>query len=126
MQDNPVVFWELASHDQDGSAKFFREVFGWDVKLDERIGFYRVNAPAGPDPAHGYIFTLKRAKLPFVAVYIQVKDIKVMRDRVVEHGGHIVLEPEEPVPGSWVCLFNEPSGVTFAMVEERPARKPED
>ena len=123
MQNNPVVFWELASHDQDKSAEFFRDVFGWEVKLDERIGFYRVSPPAGPNPTHGYIFTLKKAKLPFVSVYIQVTNIKAMRDRVAEHGGHIVLEPEEPVPGSWVCLFNEPSGVTFAMVEERPGRQ---
>lgn len=119
MQDNPVVFWELASHDQDRSAKFFRDVFGWEVVLDEQVGFYRANPPAGPHPERGIIFTLRRAKLPFMAVYIQVNDIKAMRARVVEHGGFIVLEPEEPVPGSWVCLFNEPSGVTFAMVEEK-------
>jgi len=119
MNGNPVVFWELASHDQDKSAQFFSDVFGWPVRFDERVGFYRVDPPAGAHPERGIIFTLKRAKLPFVSVYIQVSDIKAMRDRVVAHGGHIVLEPEEPVPGSWVCLFNEPSGVTFAMLEER-------
>lgn len=117
MKDNAVVCWELASHDQDRSAEFFRAVFGWEVRFDERLGFYRVLPPAGESPAEGYIFTLKRAKLPFVSVYIQVSDVQAMRDRVVEHGGHIVLEPEEPVPGSRVCLFNEPSGVTFAMVQ---------
>jgi predicted enzyme related to lactoylglutathione lyase len=119
MASNPVVFWELASHDEYKSAQFFRDVFGWDVQFDEKIGFHRVKPPAGPNPAHGYIFTLKRAKLPFNAVYIQVTDIHAMRDRVVAHGGHIVLEPEEPSPGSLVCLFNEPSGVTFAMVEQK-------
>ncbi len=119
MKDNPVVLWELASHDDKRSAEFFRVVFGWEVEFDERVGFYRVRPPAGAHPERGIIFTLKRAKLPFVAVYIQVQDVRAMRDRVVAHGGHIVLEPEEPVPGSWVCLFNEPSGVTFAMLEER-------
>jgi predicted enzyme related to lactoylglutathione lyase len=119
MASNPVVFWELASHDQDKSAKFFRDVFGWEVILDSALGFYRVNPPAGKNPAHGYIFTLKRAKLPFVSVYIQVDDIRAMRDRVVENGGHIVLEPEEPSPGSLVCLFNEPSGVAFALIQQK-------
>ena len=60
MAANPVVFWELATHDQDKSAKFFRDVFGWEVILDPELGFYRVNPPAGKNAAHGYIFTPKR------------------------------------------------------------------
>jgi len=119
MAANPVVFWELASSDQDKSAKFFRDVFGWEVILDPALGFYRVNPPAGKSPAHGYIFTPSRAMLPFVSVYIQVDDIRAMRDRVVEHGGHIAMEPNEPSPGSLVCLFNEPSGVTFALIQQK-------
>ncbi len=119
MDDNAVVFWELASHDGKRSAQFFREVFGWEVVFDEGLGFWRVNPPTEGNPGRGYLFTLKQAKLPFVAVHIRVSDIKAMRDRVVEHGGHIVLEPEEFSPGSLVCLFNEPSGVTFAMVQQR-------
>jgi len=118
MDNNPVVFWELASHDEKRSAEFFRDVFGWNILRDEQNGFYRVQPPAGAHPERGIIFTLRRAKLPFVAVYVLVKDVRAMRDRVVECGGHIVLEPEEPVPGSWVCLLNEPSGVTFSMVGE--------
>jgi len=119
MTGNPVVFWELASSDEYKSARFFRDVFGWEVVFDEKLGFHRVKPPAGTHPAHGYIFTPKRAYPPFVAVYIQVEDIKAMRDRVVQFGGHIVTEPAEPSPGSLVCLFNEPSGVTFAMIQQK-------
>ncbi|MBN2537264.1 VOC family protein [candidate division WOR-3 bacterium] len=119
MGNNPVVCWELASHDQERSAEFFRKVFGWEVVFDEQLGFYRANPPAGSNPAQGYIFTLRRAKLPFVAVYIAVDDIHAKARQVEECGGHIVLGPEEPVPGSLVCLFNEPSGVCFAMVQEK-------
>jgi predicted enzyme related to lactoylglutathione lyase len=94
-------------------------VFGWDVFLDEQLGFYRVRPPSGSNPAQGFVFTLRRAKLPFVAVYIAVDDIHAKARAVVEHGGNIVQGPEEPVPGSLVCLFNEPSGVCFAMIQQR-------
>ena len=30
--NNPIVWWELATHDQEKSAKFFQDVFGWDLK----------------------------------------------------------------------------------------------
>jgi predicted enzyme related to lactoylglutathione lyase len=31
----------------------------------------------------------------------------------------IVEPPHEISPGTWICLFNDPSGVTFAMLEKR-------
>lgn len=119
MPGNAIVCWELASHDQDKSAAFFRDVFGWDVPFDPEIGFYRVHAPAGRDPAQGLIFTLRKAKLPFLTLYISVDDLDAMRDRVEAHGGFVVIEPTDIGGGERICLFNEPSGVTFAMVEER-------
>jgi predicted enzyme related to lactoylglutathione lyase len=37
---------------------------------------------------------------------------------VKENGGFIVEEPFEISPGTKICLFNEPSGVTLAMLEK--------
>ena len=101
--NNPIVCWELASHDEEKSAGFFRDVFGWDAAFDEKLGFYRVSAPAGSDPAHGYIFTLRKAKLPFLTLYIAVGDIAAMRDRVEEHGGSIRVA-SEPGRGTTVVI----------------------
>ncbi|GAG72652.1 unnamed protein product [marine sediment metagenome] len=55
MEANPIVWWELASHNAEKTADF-----------------------------------LKKAKLPF-----------------------------ENSSGSRICLFNEPSGVTLAMLEKK-------
>jgi predicted enzyme related to lactoylglutathione lyase len=119
MSGNPVVCWELASHDQEKSAAFFRDVFGWDVPFDPDLGFYRANAPGGASASQGLIFTLRKAKLPFLTLYISVPDIDAKRDLVEQHGGFIVIEPTDIGGGERICLFNEPSGVTFAMIEER-------
>ena len=54
---NPVVFWELGTHDGPKSLEFLKKVF--------------------------------------------------------------VEPPHEIGPGTWICLFNDPSGVTFAMLEKR-------
>ena len=35
-----------------------------------------------------------------------------------ENGGFIVDPPAELAPGEWLCLFNDPSGVTFAMIQD--------
>ena len=117
MKGDPIVLWELASHDERKSAEFFHKVFDWDVAFDEKAGFYRTNPPGAPDCSRGIIFTLRKAKLPFLTVYIGVRDIDAKRRLVEEHGGFIVIEPFDIGGGERICLFNEPSGVTFAMIE---------
>lgn len=119
MQKNPVVFWELASHDQEKSVEFFRSVFGWQIEFNERLGFYVFEAGEDAPTVDGGIFTLKRAKLPFLTIYIQVKNIEEKAKLVEASGGFILEEPFEISPQSKICLFNEPSGVTFAMIESK-------
>ena len=118
MKTNPVVFWELASHDMEKSVQFFRTVFDWQIDFNQKLGFYDVpECGDGQTPMDGGIFTLKRAKLPFLTIYIQVEDILQKAALVEEHGGLIIEAPHELSSGSKICLFNEPSGVTFAMIE---------
>jgi predicted enzyme related to lactoylglutathione lyase len=79
-----------------------------------------VNSPGAGNPGRGYIFTLRQAKLPFLAIYIRVADIAAKRELVLKHGGSIVIEPTT-IGDSRICLFNEPSGVTFAMIQDSGA-----
>jgi uncharacterized protein len=117
MPGNPVIFWELASHDMEKSAEFFRSVFDWEVKFNEQVGFYIINTGPVPQDMEGGIFTLKRAKLPFLTIYIRVEDIEVKAKQITEAGGLIVEEPFTLDSGTTICLFNDPSGVTFAMIQ---------
>jgi predicted enzyme related to lactoylglutathione lyase len=112
---NPIVWWELATHDQEKSVKFFQNVFDWDIQLDPKAGFYKMKHEP-PQITGGGIFTLKRAKLPFISLYIQVEDINTKAKEVEENGGLVTDAPFEISPGVWLCLFNEPSGVEFAMI----------
>ena len=126
MSKNPVVFWELASHDAEKSVKFFREVFEWDLKMDERLGFYVMEAGKDWPGVEGGIFTPKKARLPFLTIYILVDDIEVMAEKVVANGGSLVDGIQNTPTGSTrLCLFNEPSGVTFAMLEAKKAASKE-
>jgi len=120
MQKNPVVFWELATHDMDKTVEFFREVFEWKIEFNDRLGFYIIPETTPLNEAlDGGVFTLKRAKLPFLTVFIQVEDIEEKARLIHEKGGFIVDQPSEIPSGSKICLFNEPSGVTFAMLQPK-------
>jgi predicted enzyme related to lactoylglutathione lyase len=84
--------------------------------MDEDMGFHKqTNGNFTLDG--GAIFTLRRAKLPFLTLYIKVSDIYEKVKLIQENGGFIVDPPAALAPNEWICLFNEPSGVTFAMIQ---------
>jgi predicted enzyme related to lactoylglutathione lyase len=118
-----LICWELASTDPEASAEFFRRVFGWDVCFDARRGFHQTDPPVGENPAHGFItagsiFPGRPPHAPLLMLGIQVDDIHARALLVRQFGGHIVEGPERTSPGTQVCLFTDPSGITFAMIEE--------
>ena len=63
MPSHPVVFWELATQNQEKSVEFFRKVFDWEIELDERLGFYIVKTGPVPEDMEGAIFTLKKSEM---------------------------------------------------------------
>jgi predicted enzyme related to lactoylglutathione lyase len=118
MESNPIYWWELASHDAENTVNFLKGVFGWDIRFDSDVGFFTVPADRShSDLQGGFVFTLRKAKLPFLTLYIKVEDIFAKAKQVEEAGGHIVEAPFDIGSGSYICLFNEPSGVTLAMIQ---------
>jgi predicted enzyme related to lactoylglutathione lyase len=120
MQKNPVCYWELASHNAEKTTDFLKKVFSWEPEYDEKSGIYEFAAGEEQKAfAGGGVFTLRKAKLPFLTIYMRVKDIEAKAKLVEKHGGFIVEAPFEISPGTKICLFNEPSGVTLAMLEKK-------
>ena len=118
MSKNPVVYWELASHDAKATSEFLRQVFDWQIEYDAESGIFEI--PAADDAsqfAGGGVFTLRKAKLPFLTMYIRVDDIDAKARRIEELGGLIVIAPFDISSRSRICLFNEPSGVTLGMLQ---------
>ena len=115
---NPVVFWELACHDAEKSVEFFEKVFEWKTEMIPNTIIHLAKTRQQEGGIDGGIFTLQKAKLPFLTIFIQVEDIEAKAKLVEESGGLIVIEPRESGPATRICLFNDPSGVTFAMLEQ--------
>ncbi len=115
--ENPVVYWELASHDAEKSSRFLQEVFGWQMEYDPDTTIHELPAEMKDGSCPGGVFTLRKAKLPFLTLYIKVDDIEEKARLIQKAGGYIIEGPFALPSGSKICLFNEPSGVTLAMLE---------
>lgn len=120
MDSNPITWWEIASHDAEKTVDFLKKVFNWKMVYDENSGCYDFPISEGHSKlSGGGVFTLRKAKLPFLTIYIQVEDID-RKAQLIEQSGGYILEAPFAISGSTrICLFNEPSGVTMAMIEKK-------
>jgi predicted enzyme related to lactoylglutathione lyase len=118
MSINPIVYWELASNNAEKSVEFFKKAFNWDFKYDKASTIFELPKEFNQLRGSG-IFTLKNAKLPFLTVYIEVDDVYTKEKEIEKLGAFIVISAHEILPNVHICLFNEPSGVTFAMIQKR-------
>ena len=76
MSINPIVYWELASSNSEKSVEFFKKVFGWQFDYDKVTTIYESAIPKAENKfTGGGVFTLRRAKIPFLTLYIEVVDI---------------------------------------------------
>ncbi len=120
MSSYPIIFWELASNDAEKSVEFFKKAFGWQIDYDKETGIHYIPIPKEENKfAGGGIFTLRRAKLPFLTLYIEVDDIDKKANELERLGANIIEPPNDITPRSRICLFNEPSGVTFALLQRK-------
>ncbi len=116
MANNPVIYWELASHDAPQTVEFLKKVFDWDFEYDARTTIHELPVELTPVQGGG-VFTLRRARLPFLTIYIKVDDLDAKVKLIDEDGGFSV-DPALNLPsGSRTRLFNEVSGVTLAMIQ---------
>jgi predicted enzyme related to lactoylglutathione lyase len=105
---NPVVHFEMPYDDHKRVEKFYKEVFGWQMKkLGEDMGNYvlatTANADVKPDLPRGAInggFYQRKPDWPgqYPSVVIALNDIKEAMKQVEEAGGKVLGEPVE-IPG---------------------------
>ena len=113
----PIVWWELASPDEAASVEFFKNVFNWPLAHNERLGFNVGEVPTpGGSSMWGGIYDINTPQLPFVSLYLQVDDVDAKAAEITAAGGAIRLAPFNISEHARICLFNDPSGVTWALI----------
>jgi predicted enzyme related to lactoylglutathione lyase len=116
---DPVVHFEMPYDDRDRMAKFYREVFGWELQMfGEDMGNYVVATTAKPgtrvghDAAHGAIgggFFPRKPDFPaqHPSIVIAVQDIRAAMKKVNAGGGETLGEPMMiPGVGEYVSFFD--------------------
>jgi predicted enzyme related to lactoylglutathione lyase len=110
----PVVHWEIIATDPERQARFYGELFNWDV------GDGPIRAVAaglgGPEPGpSGHI---RQGDRPAVALYVQVRDLGASLARVRDLGGAVLAEPFALPGGPTIAAIADPEGNAVGLVQQ--------
>lgn len=117
---NPFIWQELVTTDQDRSGKFFSQLLGWDLKTVDAgaFGSYTVFQKDGIDIAGMMNPTPETpGKGSYWHSYIAVDDIDDCAKQVVVLGGKVLVLPHDVPDVGRICLVAEPTGALVHLMQ---------
>lgn len=117
----PVIHFEVVATDYERSRAYFAELFGWEPRADNPMGYgvidrednltadgVGIGGGIGPAPA-GYA--------GHVTFYVEVPDVAETLAAAERMGGSRVMGPEEVMEGLVIGLATDPDGHVIGVIQ---------
>ncbi|MGB2875183.1 MAG: VOC family protein [Gaiellaceae bacterium] len=119
----PVVHFEVVGKDGQKLQKYYSELFGWEVKVDNPMNYGLVDREAnvgqdgvgigggigqGPDGYPGH-----------VTFYVAVPDVEAALQKAESLGGERIMGPENIMDMVTLGQFKDPEGHVVGVVQEQ-------
>ena len=114
---------DIAGTDPAASAVFYRELLGWEVVVNDDLGYTgfsdgRIEG-GFPDLTNGFDPVRNVLEVGDVLLYVEVEDdsLAAALDRARGLGADVLLEPTEVAPGTGdsLAIIRDPAGVKLAL-----------
>jgi len=117
---NPFIWQELVTHDQETSGTFFSKLLGWQLKKVDagKFGTYTLFQKDGQDiagmmnPTPGTL-----GKGSYWHSYIAVDDIEQCARLTTELGGTVLVAPHDVPDVGRVCALSDPTGAIVHLMQ---------
>jgi predicted enzyme related to lactoylglutathione lyase len=110
---NPVVHFEINGPDIEFSAKFYSELFGWNVQAPPGMPDYAIIETGGGEGING---GMGKADAAYQSVVIEVPDLQEVLDRAGPLGARTTM-PVTEIPGVVTyAQFADPEGNRIGLV----------
>ncbi|HET9591473.1 MAG TPA: VOC family protein [Solirubrobacterales bacterium] len=110
---------DLATPDVEAAARFYGELFGWEVPelpTSAEMGGYR-RAKLGSRDVAGVMPLMQEGQPPAWSTYVSVDDIEAIGRAVQENDGTMIAEPMAVASYGRLAIFTDPEGAFFGMWE---------
>jgi predicted enzyme related to lactoylglutathione lyase len=117
-----VVHFEIGADDPDRAAKFYQDVFEWEInKWDGPIDYWL--ATTGEEKEPGINGAIKHRVDPRQSTIntIEVPSVAAFIDKIVSAGGEVVM-PKTEIPGiGFHAYCRDTEGNIFGIIEGGPS-----
>jgi predicted enzyme related to lactoylglutathione lyase len=116
---NPVVHFEVVGQDGPRLQRYYADLFGWKLDVNEQFGYGTIAPPADGSPGiGGGIGAAPGGGSGHVTFYVGVPDVEAALAKAQELGGARVFGPA-PVPGTDLELgqFTDPEGRVIGLMK---------
>ncbi|NQV38063.1 MAG: VOC family protein [Candidatus Marinimicrobia bacterium] len=119
-----VVHFEIAADDMERAVKFYKEVFGWDIKKwGGPIDYWLTTTGDDDTPGINGGILPRDPNYPGVMNTIAVESVDKAVAVIEKNGGNIIA-PKAPVPGvGWFAYFADTEGNVQGIMEDDPEAK---
>ena len=126
MAAQPIVHIELSTVNGAESAKFYSDLFGWDLQHMAQFDYWTFRADGGPGGGFNNVSNANTEALGFevkpgtVVTYVGSDDIEADLARAEALGGKIVTTKMEIPSMGWFGIFSDPSGNLIGLYTDMP------
>ena len=118
-----VVHFEMVGTDGERLQSYYAELFGWDIKSDNAMGYGLVDregntnsegigigggVAGGPEGYDGHL-----------TFYVEVPDVEASLAKAEQMGGSRIMGPDEVMEGLVIGQFADPEGHVVGVIQGR-------
>jgi predicted enzyme related to lactoylglutathione lyase len=115
MPGHPIIYVDIDALDLATSAKFYKEVFDWNITVDEASNYTAFQSEGGPEGGFHQVQPGEQSKRGPVVVYLQTDDIPATLKEIEAHGGKAEGSITEIPEGGAYAFFTDPAGVFMGL-----------
>lgn len=105
-----IVHVELSAEDPKAAGKFYEELLGWKIEIDERFDYVQFGGDEGAIGGGFNKIGENNTEAGTVVPYASTDDIEATLAKAESMGGKTLVEKSE-IPGvGWFAIFLDPSG----------------
>jgi predicted enzyme related to lactoylglutathione lyase len=111
---HPVMQFQILSSNPDQTARFYSELFGWQVDQNNALGYRRIQT-GSPEGIQGGIWPAPPQAPTFVQLFMAVDDVKASAASAEKLGATVLIPPTMLPEGDEMAVLHDPQGMSFAL-----------
>lgn len=118
---NPVMQFQILSKQPEESARFYAEMFGWEVNADNPMGYREINT-GSKEGIQGGIWPAPPQSPNFVQLFIAVDDVNTFVMKAESLGAKTLIPCTTLPDGGAMSVLHDSQGMPFGLWQ-RPIPK---